>query len=293
LRYYDEQPPMFTVYIDDSGTDPKQPTAIAAALIVPAKQIPALDRDWAVFGATFGFGDFHASDCAARNPHSAFGEWGDEKVSRAFRRARQIMKRRASKALTVTLHKKDFDAEVPQEWLDVGGGENHFTWAFRELLYKTVKWGDERNISASFEYIFDWAGKNERVEIDMVMAQFESARPGRYEGRFSFRKRQEVPGLQCVDLLAWTIFSLSRSLVQQLPTRGIADESFRDFTFQSNNPEWLVASGHTRETMRAAIARDRANAEAEHRRREWYRNYEASLAEKKKPKTAKSDREPR
>ena len=79
LRYYDEQPPMFTVYIDDSGTDPKQPTAIAAALIVPAKRVPALDRDWAVFGATFGFGDSHASECAARNPHSAFGEWVTKK----------------------------------------------------------------------------------------------------------------------------------------------------------------------------------------------------------------------
>jgi hypothetical protein len=75
---------------------------------------------------------------------------------------------------TVTLHKEDFDAEVPAEWLDVGGGENHFTWAFRQLLYKTVEWGDERDISSSFEYVFDWAGKSERAEIEMVMAQFES-----------------------------------------------------------------------------------------------------------------------
>jgi hypothetical protein len=37
---------MFTIYLDDSGTDPSQPVAIASALIIPAPRIIALEREW-------------------------------------------------------------------------------------------------------------------------------------------------------------------------------------------------------------------------------------------------------
>jgi hypothetical protein len=66
---------MFPVYIDDGGTDPKQPVAIAAALIIPAIQIPILKKNRASFALKYGFPDFHASECMARNAHSAFAGW--------------------------------------------------------------------------------------------------------------------------------------------------------------------------------------------------------------------------
>src|ERR1700728_3249206 len=51
---------MFTVYIDDSGTDPNQLVAVAAALIIPTKQIPSLESNWKAFGEKHKFSNFHS-----------------------------------------------------------------------------------------------------------------------------------------------------------------------------------------------------------------------------------------
>ena len=45
-RWKEVQLVMFTVYIDDSGSDPNQPVANATALIVPGRRILALQREW-------------------------------------------------------------------------------------------------------------------------------------------------------------------------------------------------------------------------------------------------------
>jgi len=274
---------MFTVYIDDSGTDPKQAVAVAAALIVPAIQIPILEKNWAEFALKYGFPDFHASECVARNPHSAFAGWSDEKVRHALSRARQIMKKHTSQAFTFTIHKEDFDAEAKPEWRKVGG-QNHFTWAFRNVLIQILRWADERKITVPFEYVFDWADKPERDEIEMVMAQFEGGHPGKFDGHFIFKKRKEVPALQCVDLLAWSAFSMSRKMFRDVPMQEIAKESFRDFSNHINR-DWLHALTHTREALHLSVSRDLADAEGEQRRKEWYRNYTAELAQKKNRKT--------
>jgi hypothetical protein len=85
---------MFTIYIDDSGSDPKQAVAVAAGLIVPAKQIPLLDNRWSSFKTTQKFTDLHASVCAAKNPKTDFAAWDDDKVRRVLNRACQITQKR-------------------------------------------------------------------------------------------------------------------------------------------------------------------------------------------------------
>jgi len=37
---------MFTVYVDDSGTDPNQAVAIASAWVIPGPQIIRLESEW-------------------------------------------------------------------------------------------------------------------------------------------------------------------------------------------------------------------------------------------------------
>jgi Protein of unknown function (DUF3800) len=55
---------MFTVYIDDSGTDPRHHVAIASGLIIPAKLIPRLDCEWSSFLQKEGIlKGFHTSEC--------------------------------------------------------------------------------------------------------------------------------------------------------------------------------------------------------------------------------------
>jgi hypothetical protein len=271
---------MFTVYVDDSGSsDPKQPVAVAGALIIPAKQILALDKDWDSFKEKHGFGDLHAAECAALNQKSYPG-WTSEKVQKVFDRARKIMKKRSSKAFSFTIHKEDFDAEAPKEWLQVGG-ENYYTWAFRTLLAQMMRWHGERRIAVPFEFVFDNAEGRDKDEIQMLMAQFESVYPGRFESHYSFRSRRLVPALQCADLLAWSCYAMSRQKFRQIPMREIAQDSFSDL---SNHLErqWLDALTFEREALHQAISLDRADVEGERARQEWYRNYAATKGDRRK-----------
>jgi len=271
---------MFTIFIDDSGTAPDQKVVIAAAMVVPAAKITSLNREWAEFNQGYGFGgDFHSSICVARNRHSVFAGWSDRKVRNALRRARSIMKRNACKSISLTIHKDDFAAEAPQEWLKVGGNDP-FTWAFRTLLNllrnpkMTKHYGP-----GPYEYIIDWVEPRDREEIEMLMAQFESAYPGEYEGRYSFRKRQLVPALQCCDLLAWSAFSRSRYAFMNTPMHQLANASYEDLHAHLNG-EWYDALAHTREMLRKAISLDRADTAGEERRRVWYANYIAAKTAK-------------
>jgi hypothetical protein len=274
---------MFTVYIDDSGTAPDQKVVIAAAMIVPATKIVSLDRDWADFDAGYGFkGDFHSSICVARNPHSVFADWSDRKVRNALRRARGIMKRHASKLISMTINKEDFSAEAPAEWLKVGG-RDPFTWAFRSLLNLLRAWNSKQTTPLPFEYVIDWVEPRERGEIEMLMAQFESAYPGEYDGRYSFKKRPMVAGLQCCDLLAWSAFSESRYAFLNTPMHHFASASFRDLK-ENLNRTWYDDMAHTRAHLKKAIGLDQADTQGEERRRVWYANYIAAQS-KSKPAT--------
>jgi hypothetical protein len=259
---------MFTVYVDDSGSSPTQPVAVAAALIVPAKQIPSLESNWRAFSEKHRFSDFHSSVCVAKNKRSDFANWSDEQVEGAFYRARQIIKQRASKAFSFTIHKADFDAEAPPEWRRVGG-KNHYTWALRTLVNVLVTWHGQRRIETPFEFVFDQAGKWEKVEIGMLMSQFESVLPGRFEDHYSFKERPDVPGLQAADIVAWTCFAMSRLKFRDVPMPNVARDSFRDFSSYRNR-EWLDALTHERQDLRQAIALDLADTAGEQQRREWY-----------------------
>jgi hypothetical protein len=78
---------MADVFIDDSGTDPRQKVAIASALIVKSCEIVALDGEVTAlavkenFIGENGFPDFHTSECVAGNIKSTFAKWNEEKSS--------------------------------------------------------------------------------------------------------------------------------------------------------------------------------------------------------------------
>jgi len=260
---------MFTVYVDDSGTAPDQPVAVAAALIFPAKRIISLDSNWKGFREKYGFADFHSAECAARNAKSSFAGWTDHQVETAFYRARQIIKQKAVKAFSFTVHKSDFEAEASLEWRNAGGGHNHYTWALRTLLNVLIAWHGQRHIDKPFEFVFDRTGKREKAEIDMLMDQFESAWPGRFQRHYQFRNRPDVPGLQAADVLAWTCYAMSRLKFFGVPMQEIARESFKDFS-QYHDRDWLDALTVERDALREAIAFDRADPAGEQQRREWY-----------------------
>jgi hypothetical protein len=137
---------MFRVFIDDSGTDPNQQIAIATAFVVPAKRIVALDMEFDRLKQQEGFTDFHMSLCVARNQHSEFADWTDEKQQRVISRVRQIGKKFGAQAMSLAVTKDDYDQLVPS-WLRELAGKFHYTWAIRHMLDLLDQWSLDHNVT--------------------------------------------------------------------------------------------------------------------------------------------------
>src|ERR1700739_2355016 len=116
---------MFTIFMDDSGTAPEHRMAIASGIIFPAQQLRHLQSEWDKFLYKEQIPDFHASECLARNPHSAFANWNDERVRKVFARVRQITFKYSVKGFCIAIHKKDYD-EVLTSDLKAAVGESHY-----------------------------------------------------------------------------------------------------------------------------------------------------------------------
>jgi Protein of unknown function (DUF3800) len=227
---------MFTAYIDDSGSDPNQAVANATVLIIPAARIIALEREWNTLKAKEGFSEFHTSEFIARNPKSDFANWTDQKQEQVFRRVRDISKKYTVQAMSFTVYKKDYDEVVPESYRR-DCGSFHYTWAIRQMLSHTEQWRRKYE-TPPLEYVFSWMGEKRknprRQEIEDVMDQAEeSAKETGHAGAYahwSFRPATDVPGLQCVDALAWCVYQYGLLVYCQKPMNNKALIAWEDFT---------------------------------------------------------------
>ncbi len=271
---------MFNIYLDDSGTSPSQRIAICSALVIPAKRLKALENEWENLKAKEGFTEFHSSECLARNPKSDFFQWDDEKVARVFLRVAQIATKYSTRAVSWAVKKSDYDETLPEEWRRYGG-RFHYTWAFRRVLYLIRDSLPNFEAMVSPEYVFDWIDDaSAKEEVERVMAQEDSGHPGEYEGRYTFKKRKEIPALQCVDLLAWSCFQISRRTFESTPIDPIAQTALDHFA-RYRRGEWIRLFTNTREQLQEIVRENRRDINREASRREWYRRYEARLIEKR------------
>lgn len=240
---------MFTVYIDDSGTDPKQRVAIAAGLIFPALRIKALEQEWNNFKSRYGFTDFHSSECVAHNPHSEFALWDDTKTSNVFRRARQIIRKYAVKGCCVGIQKETYDKVLPDELREIIG-KSHYTLAVDHVCGFIRNWALSRNVP--LEYVFDETGKAQKREIELVMDNGDTLWPGQF--RYMFRKRKELPTLQSADNFAWTCYQQSLQRIYAKPLTPIANESWEAFS-NWGDENWCDAWFATEPSLREWVQR--------------------------------------
>jgi len=225
----------FTVYFDDSGTDPKQPIANATGLIIPAQRIIQMEREWDTLKKKEGFSDFHTSEFVARNPKSEFANWDDTKHKRVFRRVRQITKKYGAQVFSFSVKKDDYDQCVPWETRKYSG-KHHYSWAIRQVSMFAQRWRIDRHIVEPFEWLFDWMKKSDpaRKEIEDIFDQMEnitrSLRGGCNEyTNLDFRERPMLAGLQCVDLLAWTNYNFALHQWMNKPFHPFAQVAWDDF----------------------------------------------------------------
>ena len=229
---------MFNAYIDDSGTSPSQRIAVASALVIPAGRILALESEWKTFCAKYQIQSFHASECVYRNPKSEFATWDDAKVEAAVARVRQVTKKYAVRAISFAVTKAEFDAEMPEKWKEFFC-QDHYVWSIWHLLKLIRSWSEERQ-PPKMEFVFDHQEGKRRTAIEKALKHMEGFYPGTYAGHYSFRKRNEWAGLQCVDLLAWARLAAARFRFEGTPMHQTAKATNREYR-NFGDDKWLSA----------------------------------------------------
>lgn len=269
------RPLMFTAYIDDSGSDPSQKVGNATALIIPTARIAALEREWDCLRLKEGFSSFHASEFVARNPRSEFAEWSDEKRDRVFRRVRAICKKYGTQPLSFTVNKKDYDEIVPESFRR-HSGVFHYTWAIRHVLKHIVQWRIHNHVPSPLAYVFDWMGDKKRNarrrEIEDVMEQAEedavgTGIPGEYVN-WGFCHREDLPGLQCVDALAWSVYQYGLYAFYRVPLIREAQIAWDDFGKYLGG-KWGFDVTVTRDNLRTWVDKESADGISMRRFQEW------------------------
>lgn len=269
---------MFTVYLDDSGTSPAQRSAVAAALIVPSRQIERLESVWGNLKRKHGFEDLHASECAfGRNKEeSPFFGWNDDKVKQVFSRTCEISKKYGVKALSYALKKADYDEALTDEWRKIGG-KNHYTWCVRWLIRQIENWHADHGAGFPLEFVFDWPDKKSKEEIERVLSQEESVYPGRYEGHYAFKHREQLAGLQCADLLAWTHFQAARKVFEKTPINPFAEANWIAYSRHSNIHEWMqLYTDKSKDDLISTMRDDQSNRPSAEQRERWMEEYKVA-----------------
>lgn len=269
----------FTLYFDDSGTDSQAPVANATGLIVPAKRILALEKEWAALKEEENFGDFHTAEFVFRNKKSEFANWKDDKHRRVFLRVREMVKKYGAQVFSFSVKKADYDSCVPPE-IRKHSGQSHYVWAVRQVSMLAQIWRVDKGVTEPFEWIFDWLEKKDpvRKEIEDLFDQLEflneSERGMKHEfTNYDFRPGKTLGGLRLADLLAWTNFNFALQQWGEKPLNLFPKIAWDDFASMPSRTcpmvaslfrdadepiEWNCAVGLTRKQLSDLLSRELA-----------------------------------
>jgi len=260
-RWKDVYVPFFTVFVDDSGTDPNQKVAIATCFIVPANRIPALESEWNLLKAKEEFACFHTAEFSARNHKSEFATWDKTKHDRVFSRVCSIVKKFGVRVFSFAVNKKDYDEIIPAQFRTYL--HDHYSWAIYYAIRLCARWRSEKQIANPFEWIFDYMKPSDpkRKEIEQVMEMAEdkaasNGRPGEYKN-FTFRERCDLPGLQCVDVLAWTCYQIALHGFEKKDYYPDAEIAAKDFD-EYMDSTWMDCITVRRDDLEAFVTRELA-----------------------------------
>lgn len=247
---------MLTIYIDDSGTSPAQRIAVAAGIVIPSARIPRFESEWNRFLERERIPEFHASECLAKNQHSPFASWDDRRVRRVLFTVRQLTIRFSVKAFCTGVHKQDYDDVLTAD-MKSAVGNSHYSWAVSSVIGHAEDFSKKHN--EPITYVFDNADKLIRKEVTEAMEFMNSKEKGRFSGNWIFGKRRYIPGLQAVDLFAWTCYQKFRQARFGAPIRPIAEELNLDYQ-EGRDGQWRIVESLSRDGIEKWVAENRSNS---------------------------------
>jgi hypothetical protein len=250
---------LFTVFSDDSGTSPEQKVAICTCLIVPSSRILALEREWNTLKAKEEFSCFHTAEFAARNYKSEFANWDGAKHDRVLNKVTLIIKKFGVRCFSFAVHKVDYDEVIPPELAK--HFKDHYSWAVYYAIRLCVKWRTEKRVENPFVWSFDYMKPSDlkRKEVEKIMEMAEdmatsNVRPGEYKN-FTFSERCSLPGLQCVDVLAWSCYQIALHAFTKKAYSPVAEKVCSDFD-QHMGSRWMDCITVKREDLEDFVRRE-------------------------------------
>lgn len=248
---------MFTIFIDDSGSDPNQRFAIAAGIIFPAMRLELFESEWRRFLEKERIPELHASQCAAHNPESAYAGWENPHIRRVMLRAQEIIFKHSLQSFSIGVQKDHYDEEVPEEmWANVG--ESHYIWALSSVFGLSYDWSSKHSVP--MEYVIDTPSKQEKIDIEEAIEYSDYIYPSHFVGHYSFRSRKDVPGLQAVDLFAWACYQAALRTRFGVPMNAIADELWTEFVMYKQE-QWSEIQSLSREGLKAWVKKAHGSPE--------------------------------
>jgi hypothetical protein len=254
---------LHTVYVDDSGSDPKSQVASAAFCVSTVERWKEFEIEWRKIADCNGFDlqYFHMTEFAACRRNSLcqqcrngktntkehpWQKWSNEKRENVLRRLAKAVVKHTECGFGIAHTKQDYEDHVknsPARALAKEPiGDEHFTFSVQQCGGRLAEWRYERGIDTPLNFVFDNSSKAERREIAEVFFAAAKDRT-KYQGGIeqwfepdgvSFQSRKRLPQLLAADMVAWTVATLR---ARQLFSTGRNVELFQV-------ADILVASDH-------------------------------------------------
>jgi hypothetical protein len=228
-----------TVYVDDSGTDPKSRIVTAAFCVSTVEKWILFERRWRNISTNAGFKHFHMTEfaaCKREKPchqcvrgettleQHPWRRWTAKKRKNVLRQLAETVVEFVEYGVGLSYTKKDFDDHIKNSPARLHSGvsipEEHFTYAVQRCGGELARWRAQRaTVNPPLKFVFDLTPKKGRDEIASVFFGAANDDSPHYqdgiEERFipesvAYESRKDVVQLLSADMLAWVTATIGR-----------------------------------------------------------------------------------
>ena len=229
-----------TVYVDDSGSDPKSTVAAAAFCVSRVECWQELLEKWRKIASDAGFElkDFHMTEFAACRRDHLCGQcragktsvidhpwqtWSDDKRKSVLTRMAKAITKYVEFGIGHAYTKSDYDEHVrnsPARMVATEPiGDEYFTFAVQRCGGSLAEWRAAKSRIVPLKFVFDTTSKREKREITKIFFGAANDRAHKQNGieqwfdldpevDVSYESRKKTHQLLTADMLAWTIASI-------------------------------------------------------------------------------------
>ena len=220
---------MLTLYVDDSGTDPRHKVVVVAGYLSSKKLWDKFKVKWTTLLYAYDINELHRTDLEAFQ--GEFKSWNGSKRTEFLQKAHKIIKDYTYTGIGACIVKNDFDHNVPEndpvrKFCDIYG------WCAHECIAMLRKWADSHKHMEPIQVVLE-AGTSGHGRLSESLARLYANQQVRDEARlagWSFQGKAVLP-LQAADTIAYEYYrimvdNLGRS-ESELKFRLSAEDLFR------------------------------------------------------------------